>query len=130
MKLAKRLLTWLFGVLLVGAGLVHFTSPATHLPMVPDFLPRRVVVLASGVVEVVVGLGALVPRFRSPATLAILGLMIIYLPLHVLDVFREHPAIGSHQLALIRLPVQFVLIAWAWFIHKKDASEQLSPPGR
>jgi len=36
-----------------------------------------------------------------------------------MDVFKENPAIGSHQLALIRLPLQFVLILWAWFIAKK-----------
>ncbi|WP_046244360.1 DoxX family protein [Hymenobacter terrenus] len=121
MKLAKKILTVLFGVMMMGAGVVHFTSPAAYVPMVPNFLPQSAVVFASGVVEIVVGLGTLIPRFRAAATLLILVLMLAYLPLHVLDVFREHPAIGSHKLALIRLPFQFVLIAWAWFIHQKDA---------
>jgi hypothetical protein len=45
--------------------------------------------------------------------------MIIFLPLHVWDVFRDKPAIGSHQIALIRLPIQFLLIFIGWFISKK-----------
>jgi len=45
--------------------------------------------------------------------------MLLFLPLHIWDIFREKAAIGSHQVALIRLPIQFVLIAYAWFINKK-----------
>jgi uncharacterized membrane protein len=51
--------------------------------------------------------------------LGILAMMLVFLPLHIWDIFRENPAIGSHKVALIRLPIQFVLIAWAWFISKK-----------
>jgi hypothetical protein len=49
-----------------------------------------------------------------------LVLMLIFLPLHTYDVFVDNPAIGSHKAAMIRLPVQFLFIAWAWFISKKD----------
>jgi hypothetical protein len=47
--------------------------------------------------------------------------MILFLPLHVIDVFRGDPAVGSHQAALIRLPVQFVFIFWAWFCHRNSS---------
>jgi uncharacterized membrane protein len=40
--------------------------------------------------------------------------MIAFLPLHIIDVFLDNPAIGSKTLAYIRLPLQFVLIFWAW----------------
>jgi len=61
----------------------------------------------------------MIPRYRSLGTLGILLLMLAFLPLHVMDVFSDQPAIESHQLALIRLPIQFVFILWAWFINKK-----------
>jgi len=44
--------------------------------------------------------------------------MLLFLPLHFLDVFKEHPAIGSKTIALIRLPIQFLLIYCAWYIYK------------
>jgi uncharacterized membrane protein len=121
MKIAKGILTLLFALFLILGGVNHFLKPAMYLPFVPTGLPGLPVIYLSGVLEVVLGIGALIPRTRSWATQGIFLLMIIFLPLHVIDVFRENPAIGSHQVALIRLPIQFVLIAWAWFIHKKPA---------
>jgi len=44
-------------------------------------------------------------------------LMIIFVPVQIADVFREAPAIGSHQaplIVLLQLPFQFVLILWGW----------------
>jgi hypothetical protein len=44
--------------------------------------------------------------------------MLAFLPLHLMDVFKDAPAIGSHKAALVRLPLQFVFILWAWFIYR------------
>ena len=110
-----NILTYLFGALLVAAGFNHFVNPNLYNPFIPEFMPRLAVNYASGLAEIVVGAGVFLPRFRKAATLGILVLMILFLPLHVIDVFRENPAIGSHTAAVIRLPVQFVLIAWAWY---------------
>jgi uncharacterized membrane protein len=119
MKTFKLLLTLLFGVLLIFAGINHFLKPEMYAPFIPDFMPGVLVNYLVGILEVVLGLGVLIPRFRYHAALGILLLMLAFLPLHVWDVFREHPAIGSHQVALIRLPLQFILIAWAWFISRR-----------
>jgi len=119
MKNIKRILTVLFAVLLIVGGVNHFLNPGIYLPFIPAVLPALLIIYLSGLIEVVLGVGALVPATRSLATQGILILMIIFLPLHVVDVFKDNPAIGSHQAAIIRLPIQFVLIAWAWFISKK-----------
>ncbi len=119
MKIAKLILTFLFGAFMVFAGVSHFLKPAMFFPFIPDFLPKEVINYLAGTVEILLGIGVFVPRFRALATLGILLLMVAFLPLHILDVFKEQPAIGSHQAALIRLPLQFVLIFWAWFISKK-----------
>nr|AGC72298.1 hypothetical protein [uncultured bacterium A1Q1_fos_1093] len=119
MKTTKLILTFLFGAFMVFAGISHFLKPAMFLPFIPDFLPREAVNYLAGIAEIVIGIGVFIPKFRSLATLGILIMMLIFLPLHIIDVFKEHPAIGSHQAALVRLPLQFVLIFWAWFIHKK-----------
>lgn len=119
MKNLKLILTYLFGAFLIFGGINHFIKPEMYAPFIPDFLPSLAVNYLTGTAEIAVGVGVFIPRFRSVATLGILIMMLVFLPLHVFDVFKENPAIGSHQAALIRLPLQFVLIAWAWFIHKK-----------
>jgi uncharacterized membrane protein len=115
----KLLLTFLFGLFMMLGGAMHFINPEMYNPFIPDFLLKDLVNYASGVLEIIVGLAAMIPRYRSLGTLGILLLMLAFLPLHVMDVFSDQPAIGNHQLALIRLPIQFVFIAWAWFINKK-----------
>lgn len=119
MKNIKSILTFLLGIFIVLGGVGHFVNPAMYLGFIPDFLPKTIILYASGVGEIFIGLCVFIPRLRSVGTLGILVLMLAFLPLHVADVFKDNPAIGSHQLALVRLPLQFVLIAWAWFIHKK-----------
>lgn len=119
MKIVKLILTFLFAAFMIFGGLNHFLKPEMYFPFIPDFMPKEFVNYASGLIEIVLGIGACIPRFRSVATLGILVLMLVFLPLHILDIFKESPAIGSHQAAVVRLPIQFVLILWAWFIHKK-----------
>ena len=87
-------------------------------PFIPDFLPKALVNYLAGAAEITLGIGVFIPRSRSVASLGILLLMLLFLPLHIIDVFKEIPAIGSHQAALIRLPLHFVLMGWVWVVHK------------
>lgn len=120
MKIATLILTILFALFMIFGGINHFLKPDMYLPFIPTGLPVLVIIYLSGVIEIALGVGALIPKTRTWSTLGILLLMIAFLPLHVIDVFKENPAVGSHKVALIRLPMQFVLIAWAWFIYKKS----------
>lgn len=119
MQKFKLTLTLLFGAIMILGGMMHFINPEMYYPFIPDFLPKNLVNYAAGMLEMAAGIGAMIPRYRATGTLVILLLMLAFLPLHIIDVFKENPAIGSEQAALIRLPIQFVLIFWAWFIHKK-----------
>jgi uncharacterized membrane protein len=45
------------------AGVSHFRDPASFVQMLPDFVPdRHAVILGTGVIEVLLGIGLLVPR--------------------------------------------------------------------
>jgi len=57
-------------------------------------------------------------KYAKYGALGILLLMIIFLPIHIWDVFSKTPAIGNHEAALIRLPIQFLLTAISWIIYK------------
>ncbi len=124
MKNSKRILTIVFGVIMIVAGAMHFISPAVYLPFFPNVWPQKAIVYGSGIIEIVVGICALIPRYSRYGTLGIFILMLVFLPLHVIDVFKENPAVGSTTIAYIRLPIQFVLIAWAWFIFKREKSNK------
>ena len=119
MKIFKLILTFLFGALMIFAGINHFIKSEMYAPFIPNILPIQFTNYLFGILEIVCGIGVFIPPFRGWATLGILFMMLIFLPLHIWDIFRDNPAIGSHKVALIRLPIQFVLIAWAWFINKK-----------
>ena len=118
MKNLKLALTLIFGAFMVSGGINHFLKPEMYFPFFPDFLPKEFLNYAAGAIEIIVGIAAFVPNFRKMACLAILIMMIGFLPLHIWDIFRDNPAIGSHSAAMVRLPVQFVLIIWAWYIWK------------
>lgn len=120
MKKFVIVLTILFGSIMILAGIMHFIEPHAYDAFIADFLPKLFVNYITGIIEIFIGIGTLTKRFRKPATLALLLLMIAFLPLHTLDLFKQQPAIGSHLIAVIRFPIQFVLIAWAWFIHKNS----------
>ena len=117
MKTVVLVLSILLGLFMMNAGIQHFLNPAVFRPFVPSVFPfPAAIVLLSGVVEIGLGATAMVPSRRSVAGWGVLVLMVAFLPLHVWDIFRAEPAIGSHRAALVRLPVQFVFIAWAWVV--------------
>ena len=117
MKRLKELFGILLGLFMIYGGVNHLIKPDFYLPFVPYFLPfREGIVAISGLFEILVGISVLIPRFRQCASLVVVALMILFLPVHIWDVFRSDPAIGNHTAALIRLPVQFLFIAWAAWI--------------
>ena len=118
MKIISLILTYLFAAIMLLAGIAHLIKPAPYAGLVPGFLPTYAVIYVSGVFEIGIGLGIFIPRFRSISSFVLFILMIAYLPIHLWDALKLHPAIGSHTIAYIRLPIQFVLIGWAWFIYK------------
>ncbi len=116
MKNSKKKLTIVFGVIMIVAGAMHFISPPVYLSFFPNQWPQKAIIYGSGIIEIVVGICALIPRYNRYGTLGIFILMLVFLPLHIIDVFKENPVVGNKVIAYIRLPFQFVLIAWAWFI--------------
>jgi uncharacterized membrane protein len=120
MKILALVLTFLFGAFMIFGGTMHFLNPEVYTPFIPDFLPESIVNYGSGILEIILGIGVFIPAFREKATLGIFLLMIAFLPLHLMDVFSENPAIGSHDAALIRLPVQLLFILWAWWIWSRS----------
>jgi len=119
MKIVWKVLQVLLALFLIYAGVKHFLTPEFYEPFVPAFLPAKtVIVYLSGVVEIVLGVLLFVPKYTKKAATGVIVLMLIFLPVHIWDVFSDTPAIGSHTAAMIRVPFQFVFIAWAYAVKR------------
>ncbi len=116
----KVQLTFAFGfaAILIIAGFNHFINPKMYSPFIPDWMPLLLTNIFIGVIEVALGIGLLLKKYQKTAAFGVLILMLLFLPLHFVDVFKEHPAIGSKTVAIIRLPIQFLLTWCAWYIYK------------
>jgi uncharacterized membrane protein len=107
-----------FGVLFILAGILHFMVPAYYRAIIPSYLPAPATLVAvSGLAEVAGGIGILVPRWRQSAGLGLVVLLLAVLPANVemLRQGRAHGVSPVHEALLwLRLPLQGVLIGWAW----------------
>ncbi len=120
----KTALRWLLTVAMVGAGLNHFLAPATDVAMMPAALPAHLaLVYVSGVAEIAGGLGLILPATRRAAAWGLVLLLVAVLPANV-NMAINHLPLGGRQVpswALwARLPLQAVLIAWAWWYTRRD----------
>jgi uncharacterized membrane protein len=124
-KLGLRIL---LGVFMILAGVRHFTHPDFYLQLMPPYIPaHKLMVDLSGVAEVVLGIGLLVPHAMISRLSAwgIIALLIAIFPanihvyLHREEIFPDVPA----ALHLIRLPLQGLLILWAWWFTRPPRGE-------
>jgi uncharacterized membrane protein len=102
----------------VFAGTMHFVIPKTYESIMPDYVPaHRALVYASGVAEIVGGLGAINPRTRKAASKLNVATLLAVFPanLHMAmnpDQYKQVP--GGRPALLMRLPAQALFIAWAY----------------
>ncbi len=113
----------IFGLLLVGAGVNHFVDTPFYLSIMPPYLPwHYALVIVSGVAEVVLGIGLLIPKFSRFAAWGIIALLIAVFPanIHMATHPELYPTIPAIALWL-RLPLQCLLILWAyWYTQIPD----------
>ncbi len=125
----KRLATVVLGIVFIGAGFNHFIHPDFYLPLIPPYLPwHGFLNIASGILEIGLGLGVLLPRFRRWAAMGIIILMILFVPAHIYMIQMDGCIPGSFCVAAwvvwVRLVVlQPLIIGWAWWVgNKRDVS--------
>ena len=123
----KRPLLYLMGPLYVIAGILHFIVPELYAQIIPPFLPAPLaLVYLSGVAEIAVGIGVLIPRTRRYAAWATIALLIAIFPANVYmatSMVVVDGIGGNDPSPLIRwgrLPLQGVLILWAYWYTEPD----------
>lgn len=125
-------LRYLMGLLYVVAGVSHFRAPRAFERVVPPQLPRpTALVYLSGAAEIVLGVGVLFERTRRLSAWGIIGLLIAVFPANVYTVTDDvAPELVPDRLndvarvaAWVRLPIQAVLIGWAW-LYTRSAGDR------
>ena len=129
MKKIWLILKVVLAIFLIFGGVQHFISPNNYIPFVPSFLPFTLALIyLSGLFEILFGLALFCKKLETLGAWGILILMLLFLPIHIWDVFSKTPAIGSHNGALIRLPIQFLLIFIAWMVKNNVSQHKLTKP--
>jgi uncharacterized membrane protein len=106
----------LLGVTFLASGTLHFLRPRMYEAIVPEYLPaHRELVYASGVAELVGGAGVLFDRTKRPAGWWLIATLLAIFPANVeMAVHAERFKRFPRAALWARLPLQGVLIAWAW----------------
>jgi len=100
----------------VAAGTLHFVRPRIYVAIMPRALPaKRELVYASGAAEILGGAGVLHPRTRRAAGWWLIATLVAIFPANVnMAVNAERYPRIPPALLWLRLPLQALLIAWAW----------------
>jgi len=117
----KFVMRTLLAALMLLAGVLHFTRPEPFASIVPAFLPFPfALVYISGAFELLGGIGLMVPWTSRFSAWGLIALFIavfpanVYMAVYNIPINGEHYPVGSW----VRLPMQFVLIAWAYWFTK------------
>ena len=117
----KRVSLFVMVVIYIVAGLNHFIHPAFYTVIMPPYIPWHLpLVYISGVFEIILALALIPQTTRRYAAWGIIALLIAIFPANVYMLQKyhaqQHPQLW---LMILRLPLQLVLIWWAYSFTKK-----------
>ena len=105
---------------LILAGSTHFLRPYFFIKIMPNYLPFHLqLVYASGIAEILCGLLLLFPQTQTFGAYLSIILFIAVFPANIemaKDFYLTHNK--YLWLAILRLPLQLVLIWWAYQFRK------------
>ena len=118
----KRILLFVMALFYLITGINHFVNPPVYREIVPVYLPFPLaLVYITGVCEILFGLLLLPFSTRHTAAWLIILLLIIIFPANIqmtLNYWHQHnPRLW---ITIVRLPVQGLLIAWAYMYTRPD----------
>jgi uncharacterized membrane protein len=118
MAMLKVVARAVLGALFVLAGIGHLVRPGIFVQIMPPYLPWPLaLVYGSGLCEIGLGALLLVPRYATPAGWGLIALLIAVFPANVYMATHAGLFPRFNPVALwARLPLQGVLIAWAFWM--------------
>jgi len=107
---------YIFGLLFLVAGVTHFTKSHLYERIIPPYIPaHKTLVHASGLMEMVLGFMLLNIETQSIGAWGIIGLLVLFFPVHIYMLQNKKAALKLPKWVLIlRIPLQFGLLYWAY----------------
>lgn len=133
----KTPLRWWLGLSLCGAGIGHFVFADFFFEIMPDWIPfHAFCVYFSGIVEISLGVGLQLPKYRKLAAWGVIALLVAVYPANINMALTGQTHIEAlpdfaqpSQLGLwLRLPMQFVMGVWAWWYTRDEESAAEAAP--
>jgi len=127
MRPVEKISLGAMSALMMGAGVMHFVSPQFFVDIVPAALPSPLgIVYLSGVFEILGAVGLLVPATRRFSALGLIALLVAVFPANINMAVNQITPTGAAPMpewaAWARLPLQGLLVWWAWTIAQRAKS--------
>jgi uncharacterized membrane protein len=107
---------YVMAFLYIIAGINHFKNPGMYIRIIPPFFPNpKLLNSLSGAAEIILGIFLVVPVATRFAAWGIIALLIAVFPANIYMFCKKKGNFSLFKLILlIRLPLQIVLIFWAF----------------
>ncbi|WP_339840748.1 MauE/DoxX family redox-associated membrane protein [uncultured Maribacter sp.] len=111
---------YLMGAIYIIAGIMHFIKPKVYLRIMPRYLPfHKPLVYLSGLAEIILGIGLFFNPTKEIAIYGIIAMLAVFLLVHFYMLSSKKAGAGFPKwILLLRLPLQFALMYWAFYYLK------------
>ncbi|MBL8034800.1 MAG: DoxX-like family protein [Leptospiraceae bacterium] len=113
----KVISLYAMAVFFAGAGIAHFIITKFFLRIMPPYIPwHKPIVYLSGLAEIGLAVLLLIPAYSVWAAWGIIALLVAVFPANLYHFTSGGAGMRIPKWALfMRLPLQILLIAWAWW---------------
>lgn len=107
---------YLMAIAYILAGLNHFRQPDLYEKVTPPFIPyKKQVNEIIGFLTIIFGVYIFIPVYTEYALWSILFLLIVVFPSNIYMLVSKEAGLGIPKwILLLRIPIQFLLMYWAY----------------
>ncbi len=100
----------------IFAGIMHFIRPIVYIRIMPSYMPyQKELVYISGFLEILFGVMLLFDNTKVLGAWLLIVLLFLVFPANIQMAVNMYKSNSSYLwLAILRLPLQFLLIWWAY----------------
>ena len=113
----KEFFMYLMAFIYAAAGVYHFVKPGFYLKLMPTWMPlHSPLVFWSGVAEILLALLLIPESTRSASAWLIIAMLVVFFfAIHIPQTIVFYQRQSKYlTISVIRLPIQFFLVWWAW----------------
>lgn len=122
---------FLLSAFFVFAGVMHFVIPRSYAGIMPPWIPSPTgMVYLSGILEILGGIGVLVPPTRRIAGAGLIALLVAVFPANVqmlANAMADRASPLYIALLFLRLPLQPLMIVWVYRVAVRERSRDQVP---